>query len=155
MLIEETRRSALSIAKTRSLPTDRANFTNDFMTIGDVSRAYNLSLRALRFYEERGLLQPMRRGVTRLYDTQTRARLELILIGKQLGFTLTEIRRMVETSEDNQSGAALVPAPDQVLDQIALLERQRADLDSAIIELRATHAKLAAHDAPQAKSAVA
>ncbi len=120
------------------------------MTIGDVSRTYSLSLRALRFYEERGLLQPLRRGVTRLYDVRCRARLELILKGKQMGFTLTEIRRMVESSEDNSTVDELPLAPDQVLDQIKLLERQRADLDVAITELREAHARLASSAAPQA-----
>jgi cobalamin biosynthesis protein CbiD len=81
------------------------------MSIGDVSRLYGLSLRALRFYEERGLLLPLRRGVTRLYDGKTRARLELILKGKQLGFTLTEIRRMIQETEDNSASPGLALAP--------------------------------------------
>ena len=150
MLIEDTRRSALSIARSRAFAPDRSVSSNDFMTIGDVSRTYSLSLRALRFYEERGLLQPLRRGVTRLYDARCRARLELILKGKQLGFTLTEIRRMVESSEDNSTVDELPLAPNQVLDQITLLERQRADLDVAIAELREAHARLASSAAPQA-----
>jgi DNA-binding transcriptional MerR regulator len=89
--------------------------------------------------------------VTRLYDANTRARLELILKGKQLGFTLTEIRRMVQETEDNSASPGLALAPGQVLDQIALLERQRRDLDVAIEELRATHAKMQGADqvAPQ------
>ncbi len=80
--------------------------------------------------------------MTRLYDGKARARLELILKGKQLGFTLTEIRRMVQETEDNSASPGLALAPGQVLDQIALLERQRRDLDVAIAELHATHAKM-------------
>lgn len=151
MLTEDSRRSALLAPKSRPFGVERPVSESDFMSIGDVSRLYGLSLRALRFYEERGLLQPLRRGVTRLYDANTRARLELILKGKQLGFTLTEIRRMVQETEDNSASPGLALAPGQVLDQIALLERQRRDLDVAIEELRATHAKMQGADqaAPQ------
>jgi len=153
MLIEDNRRSALLAPKSRPFGVERPASDSDFMSIGDVSRSYGLSLRALRFYEERGLLQPLRRGVTRLYDTKTRARLELILKGKQLGFTLTEIRGMIEEAEDNSASPSLALAPGQVLDQIALLERQRHDLDIAIEELRATHLRMLGSDgatAPQA-----
>ncbi len=157
MLIEDSRPTALSIAKDRPTAPTRPGSQNDFMTIGDISRIHNISLRALRFYEERGLLQPMRRGVTRLYDAPTRARLGLILKGKQLGFTLTEIRGMIETAEDDSANLSLSLAPAQVLEQIAMLERQRADLDVAIRELRSTHEKLAAADAvaPDLAAAVA
>ncbi len=146
MLTEDSRRSALIAPKSRPFGIERPISDSDFMTIGDVSRTYGLSLRALRFYEERGLIQPIRRGVTRLYDQPTRARLELILKGKQLGFTLTEIRRMVQEAEDKSGGGELALAPKQVVEQITLLERQRRDLDVAIEELRATHARMLGHD---------
>lgn len=146
MLIEDSRRTALSQPVGRPLQADTNEAANDFMTIGDVSRIYNLSLRALRFYEERGLLQPVRRGVTRLYDPRARARLELILKGKQLGFTLTEIRGMIETAERDAGEMGLSLAPGQVLEQIAILEKQRRDLDAAIEELRATHTRLVEAD---------
>lgn len=120
----------------------------DFFTIGDIARTYGVSLRALRFYEERQLLQPERRGMVRLYDADARARLELILKGKQLGFTLTEIRDMLEAG-GARGGLPLAPA--QVVDQIAMLERQRGEIDKAIEELRATQQRLEAacrHDGP-------
>src|SRR5664279_959196 len=56
-------------------------------TIGEMARTYGVTLRALRFYEDRGLLKPLRDGTTRYYDAKARARLELILKGKTLGFT--------------------------------------------------------------------
>ncbi|MDB5593544.1 MAG: MerR family transcriptional regulator [Hyphomicrobiales bacterium] len=114
----------------------------EFVTIGDIARTYGVSLRALRFYEERQLLQPVRRGMARLYDIHARARLELILKGKQLGFTLTEIRAMLENGGDPVQDLKLTLAPAQVLDQIAMLERQRADIEIAIQELRATQERL-------------
>lgn len=146
MPIEDSRRSALTAPRSRPFTAEQTGYESDCMTIGDISRVYNLSLRALRFYEERGLLEPTRRGVTRLYDPRTRARLELILKGKQLGFTLTEIRGMIESAEGAGS-ESLALAPAQVLEQISLLEKQRSDLDVAISELRATHARMTDADA--------
>src|SRR4051794_35669603 len=147
MPIEDSRRSALSAPKSRPFTAEQTGYQHDYMTIGDISRVYSISLRALRFYEERGLLEPMRRGVTRLYDPRTRTRLELILKGKQLGFTLTEIRGMIESAEDGAGSEGLALAPAQVMEQIALLEKQRGDLDIAIAELHATHARLIESDA--------
>lgn len=138
--VETHRHTAAQAASTSS--------EGDLLTIGDISRHYNVSLRALRFYEERQLLQPIRRGTARLYDAATRARLEVILKGKQLGFTLTEIRDMLETGDDPAHDVKLAMGADQVVEQIAMLERQRAEIDSAITELRATHERLAMADAP-------
>ena len=68
-------------------------------TIGDMARAYRVTLRALRFYEDRGLIRPIRHGVSRFYDAAARARFETILRGKQLGFTLTQIYAMLPKEE--------------------------------------------------------
>ena len=59
-------------------------------TIGDLAREFGVTLRTLRFYEDRGLLSPRRDGTARIYDPRDRERLSVILKGKQLGFTLTE-----------------------------------------------------------------
>lgn len=61
------------------------------LTISQMSRLFNVSLRTLRFYEGRGLIQPRREGNTRFYRAADRVRMEMILKGKKLGFTLTEI----------------------------------------------------------------
>ncbi len=66
-------------------------------------------MRALRFYEAKGLLSPRREGLARLYSAADRVRLQLILKGKRLGFTLAEISEMVEAHERNDAG------PDQQL----------------------------------------
>src|SRR6476619_1475956 len=63
----------------------------EIYTIGDLSREFGVTLRALRFYEDKGLLSPAREGMTRLYSAQDREHLKLILKGKRLGFTLVEI----------------------------------------------------------------
>ena len=103
-------------------------------TIGDLAREFGITLRTLRFYEDRGLISPRRSGMTRLYNEKSRARLALILKGKHLGFTLTEIRAMLESEE---SGGELKLTPEQIAEQIAHLEQQKTELDKAIAELRA------------------
>ena len=68
-------------------------------TIGELSREFGVTLRALRFYENKGLISPHRDGLSRLYSQGDRTRLALILKGKKLGFTLGEIRQMIAAEE--------------------------------------------------------
>jgi DNA-binding transcriptional MerR regulator len=105
-------------------------------TIGEMSRTFKVSLRTLRFYEDRGLLVPRREGTTRYYGNREKARLELILQGKQLGFTLTEIREMLAASDKKTPLKRLELKPEQILAQIAHLEQQKSDIDGAINQLR-------------------
>jgi DNA-binding transcriptional MerR regulator len=114
------------------------------LTIGEMARHYGVTLRALRFYEDRGLLHPARVGTARYYDSTTRARLEVVLKGKQLGFTLSEIHEMLAARTDaNAPAFELSLGVDQILAQIDLLQRQRTDIEQAIAELRQTHERLA------------
>jgi DNA-binding transcriptional MerR regulator len=108
-------------------------------TIGDLAREFGVTLRTLRFYEDRGLLTPRREGLARIYDARDRARLSVILKGKQLGFTLTEIRAMLaEENLEAETGAQdLKLSLAQVEDQLAHLETQKAEIERAIEELRA------------------
>ena len=129
--------SSISPEETSSPPP-----TDELSTIRQVSRRYGVTLRALRFYEDRGLLKPHRIGATRFYDELARTRLETILEGKRLGFTLSEIASMLARSKDEPSRFTLDLAPEQILSQIVLLERQREGLDRAIDELKAVHAKV-------------
>jgi len=120
-------------------------------TIGDMARTYGVSLRTLRFYEDRGLLRPFRNGTTRLYDGRARLRLQMILKGKQLGFTLSEIREMLSAKgDDGVPEFELALQPEQVLSQISMLQRQRDALDRSIEELKATQERLAAAAKPGA-----
>ena len=117
----------------------------DFWTIGDMARRFGVSLRALRFYEDRGLLRPMRRGTARLYDAVARHNLSRILKGKQLGFTLTEIQDILAAPGSlSAAELELTLPPEQIEAQLQHLERQRADLDQAIMALRNAHRRLAA-----------
>ena len=114
-------------------------------TIGDLSREFGVTLRTLRFYEDRGLLSPRRDGTARIYDARDRARLSVILKGKQLGFTLTEIRAMVAEERGGEAPAAnLKLSLDQVDDQIAHLEQQKVEIEQALVELKAHRESLIA-----------
>ncbi|QRM28758.1 MerR family DNA-binding transcriptional regulator [Microvirga sp. VF16] len=116
-----------------------------FYTIGDLAREFGVTLRTLRFYEDRGLLAPRRDGTARIYDVRDRERLSVILKGKQLGFTLTEIRAMV-AEERSGNGAAmnLKLSLDQIEDQIRHLEQQKVEIEEALAELQSRRAGLAA-----------
>ncbi|MCB1542462.1 MAG: MerR family transcriptional regulator [Rhodoblastus sp.] len=122
-------------------------------TIGDMARAYKVTLRALRFYEDRGLIKPIRHGVSRFYDSAARARFETILRGKQLGFTLTQIFAMLPKDEKPEAAEALELEEGQVLSQIAQLERRREELDTALAALRETHGRMTGGERTAASAA--
>ena len=113
------------------------------ITISQMSRVFGVSLRTLRFYEDRGLIKPRREGNARYYRGADRVRMEMILKGKKLGFTLTEIQDLI-------GGKGATETPDledqlnaqQIVTQIGHLERQRGEIDSAIERLRATQSRL-------------
>ena len=113
-------------------------------TIGDLAREFGVTLRTLRFYEDRGLLSPRRDGTARIYDARDRDRLSVILKGKQLGFTLTEIRAMVaEERSGNGPALNLKLSLDQIEDQIRHLEQQKVEIEQALAELYARRSSLA------------
>ncbi|MGI3900296.1 MAG: MerR family transcriptional regulator [Janthinobacterium lividum] len=120
-------------------PTPSTLVADTPLSIGDMARAFNVSQRTLRFYEDRGLLNPRREGSIRLYSAGERRRLETILRAKRLGFTLTEIIGFVKTTVSD--GPALALDDEQIAQQIAHLERQRERLDAAIAELRAAQGR--------------
>ena len=112
-----------------------SSVARDRITIGELSRDSGVTVRALRFYQSKGLLTPQRDGVSRIFCSQDRARLALIQQGKRLGFTLCEIREMLAARHND--GAEVLPINrKKCVEQIRLLEHQRRDLDSALAELR-------------------
>ena len=104
---------------------------------------FGVTLRTLRFYEDRKMLRPRREGNTRLYGAGDRMRLQMILKGKQLGFTLTEISDLIG-AQDASDDFEQKLQPEQIVTQIDHLERQRKEIDEAIVRLKATHARLIA-----------
>ena len=111
-------------------------------TIGELSREFGVTLRALRFYENKGLISPQRDGLNRLYSQGDRTRLALILKGKKLGFTLGEIRQMIAAEENTADRDALTFSREKCLEQIQLLERQKAEIEEGLAELQRIYKSL-------------
>jgi len=108
-------------------------------TIGDLSREFGVTLRTLRFYEDKGLLNPKRQGMNRFYSKRDRARLKLVIMGKKVGFALGEIKDMLDLYDlkDGQV-TQLKVALDKFERQAALLRQQKRDVEQAIDELTRT-----------------
>ena len=106
---------------------------NRSWTIGELSREFKATQRALRFYEDKGLLHPLRDGMNRLYSVRDRARLQLILRGKRVGFTLSEIREMIDLYDlgDNQR-AQMQRTLEKYIEQVSLLKQQHEDIVGSI-----------------------
>ncbi len=104
-------------------------------TIRELATEFGLTLRALRFYESKGLLSPQRYGTARLFTRADRERVALILRGKQLGFTLKEIRDLI-AADRNGSGTALPLSPRQCIEQIRLLKARKREIEIALAELQ-------------------
>lgn len=107
-------------------------------TIRQLCREFECTPRALRFYEDKALLAPARRGQSRIYSARDRARLQLILRGKRVGFSLAEIAELLALY-DREDGAAVQMAASlgKFRERVVDLRRQREDLDKAIAELEA------------------
>jgi DNA-binding transcriptional MerR regulator len=115
-------------------------------TVGELAGALDVTARALRFYEDRGLLQPRRSGQNRVYTRRDRARLILILRGKRLGFSLAEIREWLDLYDaDPLQVAQTRHLARQVEVRLRRLEQQRDDLDATIAELREIKGQIAHH----------
>lgn len=112
------------------------NETQDTYTIRRLTKEFGITSRAIRFYEVKGLLSPTRRGITRIFSKRDRARLKLILRGKQVGFPLNEIKQMLDLyDQDGGDVAQRKVALAKSRRQLTLLHQQRAELDDAIVEL--------------------
>jgi DNA-binding transcriptional MerR regulator len=106
-------------------------------TIRQLCLEFKCTPRALRFYEDKGLLSPARQGLNRVYSYKDRARLQLILRGKRVNLSLAEIREILDLYDKNDGGATQnATALRKFRERIVTLERQREDLDHAIEELR-------------------
>jgi DNA-binding transcriptional MerR regulator len=112
------------------------------LSIREMAEEFNVTPRALRFYESKGLLSPTRNGGTRIYGPADRQHLALILKGRKLGFTLAEIGQMIEARNGRASRQALRLTRQKCLDQIAMFEQQISDALEAVAELRRIHTSL-------------
>lgn len=116
-----------------------ADYMQKFFTIGQVAREFEVTHRALRFYEDKGLIQPQRNGQNRLYSRRDLARLKLVLMGKRVGFSLSDIRDMMDLYDLRDGRATqLRVSLDKFESQIKILEVQQRDVDEALTDLRRT-----------------
>ncbi|MBL1438075.1 MAG: MerR family DNA-binding transcriptional regulator [Rhodobacteraceae bacterium] len=105
-------------------------------TIGEMCEAFSVTPRTLRFYESKELLYPQRIGQKRLFTKSDRARLKLILQGKRFGFSLEEIRQLLELYNiDDQQNTQLTRTYELGLERLAAMKAQRDELTNAIEDL--------------------
>ncbi|MBM3517150.1 MAG: MerR family DNA-binding transcriptional regulator [Alphaproteobacteria bacterium] len=136
---EETRpafraRSAAQGAGERDAATARQGFS-----IAALAEEFAVTPRTLRFYEDRGLLRPERRGRTRIYSRRDRARLMLILRGKRLGFGLSDIKEMLDLYDIGDGQVEQLRRTwRKCRERIGILVRQRRDLEETLAELQHT-----------------
>jgi DNA-binding transcriptional MerR regulator len=106
------------------------------MSIRQMCDAYEVTPRALRFYEAKELLFPIRQGQKRLFTPRDRARMTLIQKGKRYGFALEEIRQLLDLYDREGEAAQMTEARKLAKKRLAELEVQRDELTSAIADLR-------------------
>ena len=111
--------------------------TANTMTIREMCDAFDVTPRTLRFYESKELLAPVRQRQKRLFTKRDRARLKLILRGKRFGFSLEEIRQLLDLYDSgDQQHTQMVRTQKVATERLRDMEAQRAELDDAITELR-------------------
>jgi len=124
------------------MPTELRRPERTF-TIRQLCLEFRATPRALRFYEDKGLLAPARQGLNRVYSYKDRARLQLILRGKRVGLSLAEIREILDLYDKQDGGAAQnAKALRKFRERIVALEQQREDIEHAIDILHKSCANL-------------
>jgi DNA-binding transcriptional MerR regulator len=120
------------------METERAEFS-----ISELAREFEVTPRAIRFYEAEGLLAPRRVGQRRIYTPRDRTRLKLTLRGKRLGLTLSEIRDLIDMYEPGRDERPQLERFLAVLESHqAILLQQRADIEAQLSELQAFEKKV-------------
>ena len=104
--------------------------------IAELAKEFDVTTRTIRFYEDKGLISPERVGQRRVYHLRDRVRLQLIMRGKRLGFSLDEIQKMIDLYDaDPTEAAQLKLFIEKLRERRKLLERQRDDIDTVIFEI--------------------
>jgi DNA-binding transcriptional MerR regulator len=108
----------------------------EFWSIGDLAAELSVSPRAIRLYEEEGLLAPKRAGGNRIYSYRDRARLRLVLRGKRLGFSLADIKELLDLyNRDEENLVQLKATLGKTRGRLGELEQQRKEIDALVGEL--------------------
>jgi len=106
-----------------------------YIRIGEMAKEHGVTLRTLRFYEDKGLIHPKRDGTTRLYSRRDQVRLKLILLGRKFGFSLRDVKQVIDLYDPKGNAKQLRVALDKFEKQLARLHAQRQSIDEAIKEL--------------------
>lgn len=105
-------------------------------SISELSKEFDITTRTIRFYEDQGLLNPTRKGQTRIYSIKDRVRLKLVLRGKRLGFSLAETRQLFELYDTDKSSVSQLKTMLVLIDKKkAALEQKMDDIKVALLEL--------------------
>lgn len=122
----------------RKLLYKKANSVSERFSIADLAREFGVTARALRFYEDQGLIAPERDGQTRIYSPADKARVAWILRGRRVGFSLAEIAEMLDlyNLDDSRSAQRRVTI-EKCRSRLSQLEDQRLDIEKTIVELSA------------------
>src|SRR3990167_5633636 len=135
----------MSVAAPSSAKSPAPRDPQRIYSIAELAREFAVTARTIRFYEDEGLIKPRRQGTQRLYSVGDRARLGWILRGKRLGFSLAEIRELLDLYQVDRTGMQqLRELLRRCQLHIADLERKRADLDQHIGEFRDVEAQVSA-----------
>ena len=132
---------AAQAAPAKNTPRDSARI----YSIAELAREFAITARTIRFYEDEGLIKPRRQGLTRLYSAHDRTRLGWILRGKRLGFSLSEIKQLLDLYQVDRTGVQQLR---ELLRRSRLhigdLERKRRDLDAHINEFKEVETQVSA-----------
>jgi DNA-binding transcriptional MerR regulator len=130
-------RKATQVPYRKHLSDESEKMNTDIMTIRQMCDAYDVTPRTLRFYEAKELLFPQREGQKRLFTKRDRARLKLIIRGKRFGFSLEEIRQLLDLYHmDDQQQTQIARTYDIARARLTDMEAQRDELNEAIGDLQ-------------------
>jgi DNA-binding transcriptional MerR regulator len=136
----------MSSLSQRAVPPPATPETDRLYTIGELAAELGVTTRTIRFYESKGLIAPARRGVARSYSRRDRARLKLILRGKNLGFSLEAIAEYLKLYDADPAHIAQTQMLLKGVEAaIQNLQAKRADLDRTLKELREIRAQCVEH----------
>lgn len=105
-------------------------------SISDLAKEFDVTTRAIRFYEDKGLLSPERRGQTRIYSGADKTKLKLILRGKRLGFTLDESRHIIQMYDPSSNNDQLQTLLQKIRERSDYLQQQMHDLELMMVDLQ-------------------
>jgi len=109
---------------------------DDYLRIGEMAKIYGVTLRTLRFYEDKGMLSPKREGATRLYSQRDRTLLKLILLGRKVGFSLRDVKNMIDLYDPKGSNVRQLKVTlEKSTKQMTRLVKQKEELDEAMADL--------------------